>query len=70
MRVLTEDRPTILSELHPTQLERASGKAGDDFLLQMRGLGYATHALENGTIGTILEHAPADAVVSVVFVPT
>jgi FkbM family methyltransferase len=70
MRLLEEDRPTVLSELHPTQLERASGAAGDDFLAQMRGLGYATHLLDNGTIGAVLERAPADALVSVVFVPT
>ena len=68
-RLLTEDRPTILSELHPTQLERASGTAGDDFLAQMRSLGYAAHLLENGTLGAVLERAPADTLVSVVFVP-
>ena len=34
-RILTEDRPVILSELHPTQLERASGVTADEFLAQI-----------------------------------
>ncbi|MBI4484723.1 MAG: FkbM family methyltransferase, partial [Acidobacteria bacterium] len=38
-RILTEDRPTILSELHPTQLDRASGVTADDFLAQVRAIG-------------------------------
>ena len=68
-RVLKEDRPVIMSELHPTQLERASGTTADDFIAQMRRLGYAAHLLENGAIGALLERAPADTLVSVVFVP-
>jgi FkbM family methyltransferase len=68
-RVLKEDRPLIMSELHPTQLERASGTTADDFLAQMRALGYQAHLLENGAAGTVLERAPAAALVSVVFVP-
>jgi hypothetical protein len=58
-----------MSELHPTQLERASGTTADDFLAQMRALGYQAHLLENGAAGTVLERAPAAALVSVVFVP-
>ena len=30
--ILREDRPVILSELHPAQLERASGATVDEFL--------------------------------------
>jgi len=68
-RVLTEDRPTILSELHPTQLDRASGTTAGAFLAEMRGLGYRAHALDRGSIGAPLDRAPADAIVSVAFVP-
>lgn len=68
-RLLAEDRPVVLSELHPTQLERASGASADGFLQQMRALGYRTHLLGNGALGPVLERAPADALVSVVFVP-
>jgi FkbM family methyltransferase len=67
--LLKNDRPIILSELHPTQLARASGTTADAFLAQMRGLGYDAHLLENGAIGATLEHSPAVALVSVVFVP-
>lgn len=62
-RMLREDRPVILSELHPTQLERASGSTADAFLAQMRALGYAARTID----GVPLDHAPSEALVSVVF---
>jgi len=68
-RVLKEDRPTILSELHPTQLDRASGTTADAFLGEMRALGYRAHAIDRGSLGAPLDRAPADALVSVAFVP-
>jgi FkbM family methyltransferase len=68
-RILAEDRPVILSELHPTQLERASGVTADAFLAQIAAQGYRAHRLEHGEIAAPLDHAPADALVSVVLVP-
>ena len=76
-RLLKDDRPVILSELHPTQLERASGVTADEFLAQMTALGYRAHSIERpaetGTyremLGPALERAPEGALVSVVFVP-
>ena len=73
-RLLEEDRPIILSELHPTQLERASGVTADDFLAQMRSLGYRAHLLEcpaeaghhASMVGPPLDRAPADALASIV----
>lgn len=75
-QVLQEDRPVVLSELHPTQLERASGVTADGFLNQMRALGYRAHRIAGPAearhyedmIGPALDRAPADAIVSVVFV--
>ena len=64
-RLLAEHRPVILSELHPTQLERASGVTPDQFLVQMRAIGYRGQAID----GAPIDRAPADAIVSVVFVP-
>ena len=64
-RVLREDRPTILSELHPTQLERASGVTADQFLLQMRAMGYHARMID----GAPIDGAPADALVSIVLAP-
>jgi FkbM family methyltransferase len=63
-RILNEDRPLILSELHPTQLARASGMTADDFLGQMRGLGYRAQTLD----GTPIVAARGDTIMSVVFV--
>jgi FkbM family methyltransferase len=62
-RLLREDRPLVLSELHPTQLERASGSTADAFLQQMRALGYSARTMD----GAPLDRAPADALVSVIF---
>ena len=67
-RLLRADRPLLLSELHPTQLERASGVSADAFLKQMTALGYRAHGIENGAVGAPIERAP-DAIVSAAFVP-
>jgi FkbM family methyltransferase len=68
-KLLREDRPVVLSELHPTQLDRASGTSGDSFLSAMRAAGYRAHLVENGQVGTPLDRAPAAALVSVVLLP-
>ena len=67
--LLTADRPIVLSEIHPTQLERASGTTADGFLSAMRTLGYRAHAVEPHGAGAPLDRAPAEAVVSVVLLP-
>jgi hypothetical protein len=36
----------ILSELHPAQLERASGATVGEFLARMRALGYRAQTLD------------------------
>jgi FkbM family methyltransferase len=64
-RLLAEHRPVILSELHPTQLERASGTTPDEFLEQLRRVGYRARTID----GAPLDRAPADALVSIVLEP-
>jgi len=64
-RILKEDRPLILSELHPAQLERTSGITPDEFLAQVRGIGYRAQDLR----GAPIDRAPADAMVLIVLVP-
>src|SRR5262245_17548711 len=64
-RLMKHDRPVILSELHPTQLQRSSGVTGDEFLAQVRGFGYRAHDL----CGQPIDRAPADAIVSIALVP-
>jgi FkbM family methyltransferase len=68
-RILRDDKPVILSELHPIQLERASGITAGQFLAQIVAFGYRAHRLENGGIGVPIDHAPADALVSAVLIP-
>ena len=67
--LLQRDRPLILSELHPTQLERASGITAGQFLAQIAAFGYRAHRIEHAAIGAPIAHAPADALVSIVLVP-
>lgn len=64
-RLLANQHPVILSELHPTQLDRASGVTPDQFLDQLRACGYRVQTID----GAEMVHAPADALVSIVAVP-
>jgi len=57
-RLLKDDRPVILSELHPTQLERASGMTADEFLAEMRALGYFAYSLRGDRRGGPAEAGP------------
>jgi FkbM family methyltransferase len=69
-RLLREDRPVIVSELHPFQLRTVSDVSAADYLALMRGLGYRCRALaEGGVLGDEVGAVAEDAVVSVVFVP-
>jgi FkbM family methyltransferase len=84
-RILKEDRPVILSELHPTQLNRASGVTADEFLAQIRTLGYRAHEIQGPPklhaeaeaghctwqqmVGPPVDRAPADAIVSIALIP-
>jgi FkbM family methyltransferase len=63
-RILREDRPTILSELHPVQLERASGVSAAQFLAQMQALGYRAQTVG----GAPIESTDGAALVSIVLV--
>jgi len=69
-RILKDDRPVILSEFHPTQLERASGITADQFLARIAAFGYRAHAVEHGGIGAPIDRAPAEALISVALIPT
>jgi FkbM family methyltransferase len=68
-RILRDERPVVLSELHPTQLDRAAGTDADAFLAAMRQARYAAHLLEHGRPGIRLDRAPAEALVSIVLLP-
>ena len=67
--LLRADRPTILSELHPLQLERVSGVTPAQFIAEMRTRGYRCHLLGAGVAGQEIDDAPNNGVTSVVFLP-
>jgi len=67
--LIREDRPTILAELHPVQLDRTSAATVDGFLRQVNDLGYGAHYFEQGGPGGVIEGAPRDALVSIVLLP-
>jgi FkbM family methyltransferase len=67
--LLRADRPAILSELHPLQLERVSGVTSAQFIAEMRARGYRCHLLGAGVAGREITDAPSNGVTSVVFLP-
>jgi FkbM family methyltransferase len=69
VRLLERDRPVILSEVHPTQLERASKTDTAALLSLVRELGYRAHSIEHGALGAPLETVPPGVLVSIALVP-
>jgi len=67
--LLRSDRPVILSELHPRQLDRVSGVTPAQFIDEMRHRGYRCHLLGAGVAGPEIDDAPGNGVTSVVFLP-
>ena len=71
-RLLAQDRPVILSELHASQLERVSGVTVDAFLRDLHSIGYRVFQLAGdgpGGTGSEVTTAPPEPVSSVVLVP-
>ena len=64
-RILREDRPVMLSELHPTQLARSSGTTRDEFLAELSAIGYEARLLD----GTPINDARGDGILSIVLRP-
>jgi FkbM family methyltransferase len=68
-RVLREDRPAILSEVHPAQLKLVSGMTPAALIAQVAELGYRCHLLGAGVPGAEITDVQTSGVESVVFVP-
>jgi FkbM family methyltransferase len=68
-RVLGEDRPVALIEVHAELLPLVSGRTAGELFDGMRALGYTPHALGAGSPGAPLVEAPVRGVSSVVFLP-
>jgi len=68
-RLLRDDRPVILSEVHPSQLKLVSDVAPAAFIAQLAELGYRCHLLGAGVLGREVTDVQTNGVESVVFVP-
>lgn len=69
LAVLRDDRPCIVSEVHPEQLARVSGSSPAALFADLAALGYAAHAIDAGTVGAPIAPAAITDVVTVVFRP-
>jgi FkbM family methyltransferase len=67
--ILRNDRPVILSEVHPGQLAQVAGITPNDFLNQMKQYGYNCHEIQNGSVADKIETYDADRVITVVYMP-
>jgi FkbM family methyltransferase len=68
-RLLREDRPVILSEVHPSQLKLVSGMTPAAFIAEAAELGYRCHLLGAGVRGAQVTDVQTSGVESVVFLP-
>jgi FkbM family methyltransferase len=68
-KLIAEDRPILLSELHAEQLARVSQISPDDFLSRMRALNYRAFRVEGGTRSAEISKAPAEPICSMALVP-
>jgi FkbM family methyltransferase len=68
-RLVREDRPIFLSELHAEQLARVSNRTTSEFLNEFRDLGYKAFRLDGGRLGAELTVGPADALCSIALIP-
>lgn len=66
-QLLKEDRPVILSELHPAQLSKVSGCTAAEFVAELESYGYKCHELRGSELLPVNVHDPT--VKSVVFLP-
>jgi FkbM family methyltransferase len=67
--LLLADRPTILSEISPSQVAEVTGLSAAAFIAEMATLGYECRLLEDGRAGEIIRDAPDERIRSFVFLP-
>lgn len=68
-RILREDRPVIMSEIHAAQLARVSGTTPAEFARYLAQFGYRPHQIHLDGSTTPLETLPDVPVVTVAFLP-
>jgi FkbM family methyltransferase len=67
--LLRSDRPVILSEINPTQLQKVSGCTPAEFISEMKTLRYGCFALEDGRPAGPVNAWSSSSIRSVVFLP-
>jgi FkbM family methyltransferase len=68
-KLLRQDHPVILCDLHPVLLERVSAMPPHEFIREMACAGYRCHLLGAGVHGREIDDAPGAGVAQVVFLP-
>ena len=68
-KLIAADRPVILSELHPEQLQRVSGVSAEELLQRVRALGYRAFRIDGGVRGAELQEPPPESVLSIALIP-
>lgn len=66
-QLLEADKPIILSEINPVQLEKVSECSAFAFIEEMRSRGYICHRLEHGQPGALVSGEHIDGIISVLF---
>jgi FkbM family methyltransferase len=69
-RLLRKDRPVILTEVHPGQLRKVSDASPDDYIRQVRELGYRCFLQSNGGFRELAEDERVTEFTSAVFCPS
>jgi hypothetical protein len=67
-RLLGEDRPYIISEIHPEQLRRVCGSSPAALFGELARLGYTPHRTDGGHLGSALRPEDVSGVTTVAFV--
>jgi FkbM family methyltransferase len=66
--LIARDRPVIVSEVHPEQLQRVSSCSPADFLNQMGALGLRPHRIDGGRLGAPIASDQITGVTTIAFV--
>jgi hypothetical protein len=66
-RLLTSDRPLILSEINSPRMEEISGCSAREMIGEMESIGYECRLLEDGRPGRLVRDSPGEKLCSVVF---
>jgi FkbM family methyltransferase len=68
-RILSRGRPIVMSEVHPSALQRVSGIGWHGYFDLMRSHGYSPWFFENGEITKRADHLDDERVYNVAFLP-